>query len=143
MPCPRTQQASLPTCSPHFHFFILSAKQGSWEYHLLKFFGVTRQGNEAQVYRLRCGRSHHYTIAPVFRQCSFVHHRAGGKEYRFSLLRHIYPISSCKDRNEIVDFRFKPKCISKENRIWNTLEKKSNLYFSLLFFSVSWRQRHH
>ena len=65
MPCPRTQQASLPACSPHYPFFMLSAKQGSCEYHFLKSLGMTRLRNEPQVYRQRCGRSNHYTIAPV------------------------------------------------------------------------------
>ena len=45
--------------------FMLSAKQGSCEYHFLKFFGITRLRNEPQVYRLQCGRSNHCTIAPV------------------------------------------------------------------------------
>ena len=27
MPCPRTQQATLPACSPHYPFFMLSSKQ--------------------------------------------------------------------------------------------------------------------
>ena len=65
VPCPRTQQASLPACFPHYPFFMLSAKQGSCEYHFLKSFGMTRLRNEPQVYRLQCGRSNHYTIAPV------------------------------------------------------------------------------
>ena len=38
MPCPRTQQASLPACSPRYLFCMLSAKQGSCEYHLLIVF---------------------------------------------------------------------------------------------------------
>ena len=46
-------------------FFMLSAKQGSCEYHFLKSFGMTRLRNEAQVYRLQCGRSNRCTIAPV------------------------------------------------------------------------------
>ena len=45
--------------------FMLSAKQGSCEYHFLKSFGMTRLRNEPQVYRLQCGRSNHCTIAPV------------------------------------------------------------------------------
>ena len=65
MPCPRTQQASLPACSPHYPFFMLSTKQGSYEYHFLKSFGMTRLRNEPKVYRLQCGRSNHCTIAPV------------------------------------------------------------------------------
>ena len=32
MPCSRTQQASLPACSPHYLFYVLSAKQESCEY---------------------------------------------------------------------------------------------------------------
>ena len=32
MPCPRTQQASFPAFSPHYRFFVLSAKQGSDEF---------------------------------------------------------------------------------------------------------------
>ena len=46
-------------------FFMLSAKQGSCEYHFLKSFGMTRHREWTQVYRVRCGRSHHYTIAAV------------------------------------------------------------------------------
>ena len=46
-------------------FFMLSAKQGSCEYHFLKSFGMTRLGERTQVYRLGCGRSHHYTKARV------------------------------------------------------------------------------
>ena len=45
--------------------FMLSAKQGSCEYHFLKSFGMTRLRNEPQVYQLQCGRSNHCTIAPV------------------------------------------------------------------------------
>ena len=45
--------------------FMLSTKQGSCEYHFLKSFGMTRLRNEPHVYRLQCGRSNHYTIAPV------------------------------------------------------------------------------
>ena len=37
--------------------------QGSCEYHFLKSFGMTRQGNKPQVYRLRSRRSNHYAIA--------------------------------------------------------------------------------
>ena len=44
VPCPRTQQASLPACSTHYSFSMLSAKQESCEYHFLKSFGMTRQG---------------------------------------------------------------------------------------------------
>ena len=40
LPCPRTQQASLPACSPHYPIFMLGAKQGSCEYHFSKSFGV-------------------------------------------------------------------------------------------------------
>ena len=53
--------------------YMLSAKQGSCEYHFLKSFGMTRLRNEPQVYRLQCRRSNHCTIAPVInfhRQCS-------------------------------------------------------------------------
>ena len=39
---PKDTQASLPACSPHYPFFMLSAKQGSCEYHFLKSFGMTR-----------------------------------------------------------------------------------------------------
>ena len=42
--------------------FMLSAKQRSCKYQFLKSFDL---GNETQVYRLQCGRSRHYTIAPV------------------------------------------------------------------------------
>jgi len=31
VPCPRTQQANLPACSPHYPL-LLSANQGSCEY---------------------------------------------------------------------------------------------------------------
>ena len=41
VPWPRTQQASLPACSPHCPFYMLSAKQGSCEYHFLKSFDMT------------------------------------------------------------------------------------------------------
>ena len=54
MPCPRTQQASLPAYFPHYPFYMLSAKQGICEYHFLKSFGMTRLRNEPQVYRLQC-----------------------------------------------------------------------------------------
>ena len=62
MPCPRTQQANLPTCSPQPP---VNAEQGSYRYHFLKSFGMTRQGNEPQVYRLRSERSNHHAIASV------------------------------------------------------------------------------
>ena len=42
-PCPRTQQASLPACSPHYPI-VLSAKQRSCQYHFSKSFGITRLG---------------------------------------------------------------------------------------------------
>ena len=45
--------------------FMLSAKQGSCEYHFLKSFGMTRLRNKPQVYRLQSGRPNHCTIAPV------------------------------------------------------------------------------
>ena len=43
VPCLRTQQASLPACSPHYTY-MLSAKQGSCEYHFLKVFGMNLLG---------------------------------------------------------------------------------------------------
>ena len=50
----------------HTIFFVLSAKQGSCEYHFLKSFGMTLLGKmNPQVYRLRSVRSIHYAIAPV------------------------------------------------------------------------------
>ena len=55
-----TQQASLPACSPHYPFFMLSAKQKTVNTIFLSLLV------EPQVYRLRSGRSNHYTIAPVF-----------------------------------------------------------------------------
>ena len=39
---PRTQP-SLLACSPHYPY-VMSAKQGSCEYHFLKYFGMTRLG---------------------------------------------------------------------------------------------------
>ena len=65
MPCPRTQQANLPACSPQPP--INAERQaGSYRYHFLKSFGMTRLGaNEPHVYRLRSGRSNHYAIASV------------------------------------------------------------------------------
>ena len=66
MPCPRTQQASLPACFPHYPLYMLSAKQGSCEYHFLESFNMTRLRNETHVYRQQCGRSNHCTIASVF-----------------------------------------------------------------------------
>ena len=46
MSCPRIQQASLPASSPHYSFFMLSAKQRSCEYHFLKsWYDSTREMN--------------------------------------------------------------------------------------------------
>ena len=64
--CPRTQ-ASLPAYSPHYSY-VLSAKQGSCEYHFLSLLVCLDLGNEPQIYRLRSGRSDQDAIAPV---CSF------------------------------------------------------------------------
>jgi len=36
---------------------MLKVKQGSYEYQLLKYFGLTRPGNETLVYQLRDGHS--------------------------------------------------------------------------------------
>jgi len=38
---------------------MLNVKQGSCEDQLLKYFGLTRPGNQTQVYRLRSGCSNH------------------------------------------------------------------------------------
>jgi len=44
---------------------MLNVKLESCEYQLFKSFGLTRRVNPTQVYRLRGGRSHHYTNEPV------------------------------------------------------------------------------
>ena len=41
--CPWTQQANLAVGSPYYPY-VMSAKLGSWEYHFLKSFGMTRLG---------------------------------------------------------------------------------------------------
>jgi len=48
----RDRVAPQPTCQSIFTlslFFILNVKQGSCEYQLFKYFGLTRQGNLCQV----------------------------------------------------------------------------------------------
>ena len=64
VPCPRTQQANLPACSPQSS---LNAERqaGKQQIPFLKSLSMTRQGNEPQVYRLRSRRSNYYTIASV------------------------------------------------------------------------------
>ena len=64
---PKDTTSKLAGLSSTLSLFMLSAKQGSCEYHFLKSFSMTRLWNEPQVYRLQCGRSNHCTIAPVKR----------------------------------------------------------------------------
>jgi len=47
VPYPRTQQANLPACSPHYPFHD-ERQVESYEYQL--YFGVTRPGNRTQVF---------------------------------------------------------------------------------------------
>ena len=64
VPCPRAQKAKLPACSPQLP--INAERQaGKLWIPFLKSFSMTRQGNEAQVYRLQIGRSNYYTLALV------------------------------------------------------------------------------
>jgi len=49
---PKDTTSELAGLSSHYPFFMLNDKQGSCEYQLLKFFGLTRLGNRIQVYRL-------------------------------------------------------------------------------------------
>jgi len=63
--------------SSHYPFFMLNVKQGSCEYQLLKYFGLTRPGNQAQVYRLwgKCSNhqtTHHKNLTSLF--CPQVYH---------------------------------------------------------------------
>ena len=65
VPCPRTQQANLSACSLHHPFLMLSANQGSCEYHFLKSSGMTwlREWTPGLPTAMR-------TLSPL-------HHRAG------------------------------------------------------------------
>ena len=70
MPCPRTQQANLPACSPHPPLNAERQAGKQWIPYFLKSFGMTRldKGIKSQVYRLRSGRSNHYTrVSQTFR----------------------------------------------------------------------------
>ena len=65
VPCPRTQRASLPACSPHY---LVCAERRAGKLRTPSLVDSTRK-NELQVYRLRSGRFNYFAIAPL--GCSF------------------------------------------------------------------------
>ena len=91
--CPRTQQASCRLVFYAILFFMLSAKQGSCEYHFLKYFGMARLRNEPKDYRLRSGHSNHYTIAAVGRPICPLYQ---GERYLFYRLRRLHEKITCQ-----------------------------------------------
>ena len=72
MPCPRTQQANLSACSPQPPLNT-ERQAGKLRMPFFKVFWYdSTRGNEPLVYRMRSGRSNHYTIASVSAVVSWV-----------------------------------------------------------------------
>jgi len=64
---------------------MLNVKQGSCDYQLLKAFGLTRPGNQTQVYRLRGGRSKHQTTRDGYFQHSWKRQSSTGTNHQSTI----------------------------------------------------------
>jgi len=62
---PKDTTSELAGLSSHYSILMLNVKQGSFEFQLLKSFGLTRPGNRMPAYRLRGGRSNHWTTQHI------------------------------------------------------------------------------
>ena len=73
MPCPRTQQASLPACPPHYPFFMLSTKAGKLRKPFFKVFwydstrGMNLRSTDYEVDAL--------TTTPLRRSLTWIVHK--------------------------------------------------------------------